>query len=711
MDYKKTVILLVVVLLVSGCVRKRQPPVRTTNTTISHHQVIQPSNGDPGARTGEKEVTKTVPKTTPVHIPDPTPLHTPDPTSILVPDAKPTPVQGPTPVFVPESTAEPVQDSTPVVITELTPVFVPESTPVYEPEYEPEYESDSTPVFIPDPVEENVIGEEKQDSVISLAYVEKRLVAYNRKLSRWKEYDSKSSTLNLDRQATEQMVECFLRLQRLLNGYNRLRAIITAGQTTLPVPVMSPGETQQLQEEDVNFLESFCGRLLDGEKGVEAFSQSTPAKDPTQIEEAIKASYANREYEQVAQHWLEIPEEQMGSISLATKLLYGKSLMFLHQEQRAASVYEQIISEIGRKEKETTDVLELYKTLSNLYIAARNYSAASKQYRKIVLKYKEVLEAKEWSEFQQSILRSSKMGGRELGEYSAIIRNYMGYIPSQDGYKPVRQAERFLENYPESLMNTNVDRIRSELFLKAESWFKTLIGEIETLQLNEQYEDGLLLVETIPLDIIGEDQAQLVEKKKAELQSAEEAVREQLRVEKMQELTTSWDYMSALVDSAKYDDALVQLRSMLNTELSDKVKDKIGEVSLLAAKEKRQQAAKLFIRAMNAKEEEVKKQNLLESHNLLVLITLKYPKVRIVEKVKANIRRVEKEMNLLDPSLVEWSKEATRRQLEQEKHQQQMQTTGETGLQETAQPQVVPTANMSGEPKNSWIPSGPLSAE
>lgn len=551
-------------------------------------------------------------------------------------------------------------------------------TPVYQPKtdrshYQPVVPSDtvsdeaskqpgteSVVSAKPDTLQPSVLSDENDQSrerlQISLEFVSSRFLAYSKKLEKWKEYDNQSSVLNFDQQATEQMVGCFRDLQKMINGYGRLRDMLEPGENASLIRTMTPDQVQALQENDVLFLESFCGKLLDTEKSVTAFGESGSGKDSAQIEMLISQSFQNGEYEQVVQLWLQIPEDKVGEITISTKRMYGKSLMFLHQEQKAAAVYEQILVDLGRKEKETTDVLELYKILSNLYMAGRNYSAAADQYRKIQEKYRQVLQVKEWSELQQSILRNSKMRGRELNEYSAILRNYMGYIPSQDGYKPVRQAEQFLENYPESPTITNVDVIKSEIYFKAESWFKKVIADVEGLQLQEQYQDGLLLLETIPQDIVGPEHVQLIQKKIDELRGVEEIVLENLRIEKMQALETGWNQTLALVESGKYDEAIAQLNTMHDTDYSDKASAKIAEVSLLAAKKNRQQAARLFVRAAKTTELESKKQLLLESHQLLMQIVLKYPGTRIIDKVMSNMQRVELEMNKLDPTLVEWSK-------------------------------------------------------
>ena len=491
---------------------------------------------------------------------------------------------------------------------------------------------------------------------VSLDFVNNRCFAYGKKLEKWKEYDNQSSVLNLDRQATEQMVGCFRDLQGLITGYNRLREMVTAGETPGSMGSMSVEEIQNLQENDVLFLEGFCGRLLDDEQRVTGFGQAEEGRSLEQLEQQIAQAFQNREHEQVVQLWLEIPEEKQGQITISTKLIYGKSLMFLHQEQKAASMYERIITELNQKDQETTDVLVLYKMLSKLYMAGRNYSAAAVQYQKIVRKVQDVLVVREWSELQQSLLKRSKMGGRELNDYSALLRSYLGYIPSKDGYQPVWKAEQFLQKYPASPMMTNVESMKAEMRVNAGLWFKRLMADVQELQEQGKYQDGLLLLETTPQDIVDQTQAQLMQQKIEELRGANEVVQETIKAEKIQALEGRWNQMLTLVEGGRYDEAIDQLNVMLETDYAAKAAAKIVEVSLIAAKAKRQQAARLFIRATRTEDMEERKQLLVESHQLLLEIVLKYADTPIVDKVMANIKRVELEMDKLDPALVEWSK-------------------------------------------------------
>ena len=52
-----------------------------------------------------------------------------------------------------------------------------------------------------------------------IQYVKDRIFEYGRKLDRWKELDNKAIVMDLDEEASEEMVRCFRDLQKVLNGY------------------------------------------------------------------------------------------------------------------------------------------------------------------------------------------------------------------------------------------------------------------------------------------------------------------------------------------------------------------------------------------------------------------------------------------------------------------------------------------------------------
>lgn len=493
---------------------------------------------------------------------------------------------------------------------------------------------------------------EENNSQASADFVDRRLQSYRQKLEKWEKYESQASMLNLNQEITEQRVSCFLDLQKIVSGYSLLRDILVAGENGSLLTGMTSDEIQALQESDIDFIEGFCGNLLDGSSELTALDTNSSKSDPGKLAELISHSFQNGEYQNVVQFWLEIPEENVNQVAIETKLMYGRSLMYLHQENKAVSVYEQVIADLTKKEDETTNVLYLHTILADLYMGLRIYSAAAVQYQKIIEVFQDALKMKNWAETQQKILATADLRDQKLKDYSVIIGNYMRYIPSQDGYAPVWQIEQFMVKYPDFPGMANVGQMKSALILKAERWFNNTIADIEKLQQQRQFKDGLLLLETIDCDIIGPEQAQLVQQKSIELNGSKKTVPENLKMEQLTALQDSWSEILILMEKGRYDEAISRLNRVRDSDYSEKVATKIEEVSLLAAREQTLEAAKLFQRAIKTDDLSTRRQLLVKSYQLLVKITMKYPETHITGKVHGYMQRVKSEMNKLDPNLV-----------------------------------------------------------
>lgn len=488
----------------------------------------------------------------------------------------------------------------------------------------------------------------------SMNYINDRIFEYSRKLDRWKDLDSQSLAVNLSQEDTEQMVRCFRRLQNVLNGYTGLQEEILQSRRLAGSGEVSSSVIQDLQKNDIEFLESVCGRLLSApdDKGT-GWGQREETADLAQIETLIERYAGNQEYEEVVQVWLQIPQGQIERVDLLSKLRYGSALMYLHQEEQAAEVYQQIVDQMSSSEEQSTDLISLRKILADLYTASGNFPAAELQYDKISQDYVMLGEIDEWSKLQLSILERSLKGSPELTEYSGLLRNYLGFIPEKDGYKIAWQAEDFLLNYPYSAVSSNVDIIKSKSRERADKWFNGFMGKVDQLVENKKFQEAIELLETVPTDLIDDEKRELLKLKKDDLVLAEAVDRETDKLAKVQELQRKWNNGMLMVKAERFDEAITIFTEMLDTEYAVKAEDKISEVSLLAAKAERRKAASLFIRFTKTTDLDSQKKLLLESRKMLKDILVKYPDVEIAEKVRGNIQRVEQEMNTLDPMLLQ----------------------------------------------------------
>jgi tetratricopeptide (TPR) repeat protein len=486
-----------------------------------------------------------------------------------------------------------------------------------------------------------------------MQYVKDRIFEYGRKLNRWKELDEKAVVVELDEAASEEMVRCFRDLQKVLSGYNRIQDALLQQDFIESTTMISEQEVMQLEQSDITFLESGCGRLLKSEDDTGAgWAQRDKQADLSQIETLIERYSGSGEFEEVIQVWQQIPDNQLDRVHLNTRISYGNALMSLHQEGEASVVYQKIVDLMSASDDQRTDILSLRKILADLYAASGDYDKAEKQYHEISNDYKALASIEGWAILQLSILERSEPGSPELEEYSALLRNYLGFSPQRDGYKLVWQTDKFLSDYPYSAVASNIDIIRKSAQNRADEWLMNFLAEVDLLAKEERFQDALLKMETLQEDILSGEKLIEIRKKSDDLTLAEAVHRETKKIEKMQALQREWNEALLLIDKGSYDEAIELLTTMLDSEYGLKADNKIAEASLHAARAERRKAADLFIRFTKTTDIESQKKLLIDSRRHLIDILVKYPDVGITDKVMGNIKRVEKEMNRIDPGLI-----------------------------------------------------------
>ncbi len=487
-------------------------------------------------------------------------------------------------------------------------------------------------------------------------YVKGRVSEYGRKLERWQDLDNQTMVVELDTESSEKMLRCFRELQTILNGYNRIHESLQRQDSIGSPAQISTDEMMQLEQMDVAFLESSCGRVLGGgmDSGKGWYQNGTQGS-LVQVEILIEQSSRKGEFEEVIQIWQELPEDQLATLTLTSRMFYGNALMALHQEEAAAAVYLDIIDRMVASDDQRTDILSLRKILADLYTASGSYDKAVEQYRKISYDYRTLGQIERWATMQLTILERSDAGSQELLDYSALLRNSLGFIPQRDGYKLVWQTDKFLADYPLSTVSANVDSIKSVARTRADQWLALFLAEVDTLAEEEQFQEALLLLGTLPDDIVSGEDLITIRKKSDDLTLAAAVNSETRKLEKMRAMEQDWNDALLLVDSGAYDEAIESLTNLLDSDYGLKAENKITEVSLLAARAERRRAADLFIQFTKATDIESRKKLLVESRRCLTDILIKYPDVEITDKVMGNIQRVEKEMNAIDPMLISQS--------------------------------------------------------
>ncbi|PIE64971.1 MAG: hypothetical protein CSA26_05645 [Desulfobacterales bacterium] len=516
--------------------------------------------------------------------------------------------------------------------------------------------------------EKVVMDEKKQEVLLPIDYVNDRIFEYGRKLERWKQLDNQAVVMNLTDEQTASMVRCFKDLQQVLTAYRRLHDHLLQRNVLSETEKFRSEDVLALQRQDIAFLDSVCGKMLGGgtDDSSTGWEERSEDADLNQIETLIERYFANKEYDEVVQVWLKVPSYQVERIGLKSKLFYANALIYLGQQEKAAEIYYQIVKEMSVSKEQPTDLLSLRKVLADLYTASGNFLAAENQYEQISSDYLKIGRIDEWSKLQLSILDRSQEGSPELTEFSQLLKEYLGFSPERDGYRIVWHADTFLKKYPYSPVSSNVDIIRADALKRADEWFNAFFSEADTLAAEKKFQDGIELLQTIPKESISVEQNQTVTAKIDELVLGEAVERETLKIERMQELQRQWNNGMKLAEQKDFDAAIALFTELLDTEYSSKAEVKIEELSLQAAKGDRKKAADFFVRFTKTEDLESRKRLLVESRKILKGILVKYPEVEIAQRVLGNIDRVEKEMNKIDPTLLQMIEKEERQQAAQE---------------------------------------------
>jgi hypothetical protein len=114
-----------------------------------------------------------------------------------------------------------------------------------------------------------------------------------------------------------------------------------------------------------------------------------------------------------------------------------------------------------------------------------------------------------------------------------------------------------------------------------------------------------------------------------------------------------WDKAVLLLESGQYDDAIDAFARLFNTEYDIPARANIQKAAEVASVGMRRKSANIFVKARREMEYDLKKELLRESWQLLHDITVKYPEVKLIDKVRKNLLIIEKHIDGFDPLMLQ----------------------------------------------------------
>ncbi len=114
-----------------------------------------------------------------------------------------------------------------------------------------------------------------------------------------------------------------------------------------------------------------------------------------------------------------------------------------------------------------------------------------------------------------------------------------------------------------------------------------------------------------------------------------------------------WDKAVSLLESRQYDEAIDAFERLFNTDYDIPARANIQKAAEVASVGMRRKSANIFVKARREMDYDLKKELLRESWQLLHDITVKYPEVKLIDKVRRNLLIIEQHINVFDPMMLQ----------------------------------------------------------
>ncbi|GBE51657.1 anaphase-promoting complex, cyclosome, subunit 3 [bacterium BMS3Bbin14] len=485
----------------------------------------------------------------------------------------------------------------------------------------------------------------------SLALVNDRITAYEDKLAAWQKISAGLANMNLDAKQQGKLTACQQRLQDILTGYNglqrKLLQLSPAQAGELPVRAL----LFRVEKEDIGFLESGCQQFIKGKPPAGGWLTATMNGLVRKSEQDIKAAMAAGDYQQVITLYGQLPLNEGESPSYEMTLLYGRALMRTGRTEEAVKVLQNLLASL-RQQDQSRKINTLIGLIADLQFSSEDYDDAWKSYDEIVKSYTRLGKRSDWARQQQAELNARAGNSAEVKSYAVLLRSYLGYKRDRDGFKVVQLAEQFIENYPGSPAIARVQRILQESRSQAEQWFSAILDQVNQLKQEKKFPEALARLQQLSLVNLPPDKQETLRQLTEELTTAQAHEAEVQRLLVEQNRQKDWNTGQAHLQAKEYDAAIKVFTNLLNTPYDERARAQIQEAAQLAAQERRQKAAELFVGASRARDLASRKRLLLASRQLLLEILDKYPQSGIIDKVNKNLQRIDDEIRSIDPSLL-----------------------------------------------------------
>jgi hypothetical protein len=489
-----------------------------------------------------------------------------------------------------------------------------------------------------------------------LTHVNKRILAYEKKLPLIEELEQRIIDLGGSGEMAGTVSDCRFKIEDILSRYNDLHRQLLKKHVVSTSDLIKGETVLNLWEDDFRFTESGCIALIGQGDETRKTRFTGDKKLINKKGQVIISAYEARDYWQVVDEYEKLFAVHGDLLPNEITFLYGQALHRIGQGADATRIFSTLLARVQTPE-EVAWKYQLIRLVADMEFAHENFKKAGQLYGKIVGAYHDLSWQNQWATKQLGVLQATDEKGEEVREYADFLKSYLSYNPDRDGFLIVKKADAFINRFPHSFVSSNVDILKSSASKEAEQWYKKLIGQVNTLIEENKYQDALLTIEKVPRMTLPLQKQRKLADLADKIRAEDSLARAARQLDDKLLIQEGWNEGMAHLDSERYDQAIESFSRLLNTSDAERAKNKINEIANHAAREDRRRAAELFVRANRTHDIESKKKLLLASRQLLEDILIKYPQADVADKAAQNLIRLEREIYAIDPGLLSGSED------------------------------------------------------
>ncbi|MDD2466068.1 MAG: hypothetical protein PHI97_18880 [Desulfobulbus sp.] len=477
----------------------------------------------------------------------------------------------------------------------------------------------------------------------AMSSINTRIHAYEEKLKEWQDLERRSGAMGLSSEQLNRINECRSQLQDILLEYTSLQKQLQQETRVDAAQLLAGNSLLQLNQQDIDYLESGCGNFLAELKNPQSQVAAAPA-DPQ-----IKAAFDNSDYDQVINIYNQMAQAPGVTPASMTTYQYGQALVKNHQEAEGSRVLSELLEKIRQQPGQDGLLLPLTQLVADLDFTREAYDDAHRKYEEVIkISIEKGAHEDEWAGLQLAALQPGVVQPTELRDFGGLLRKYLAYTPKRDGFAVVEAANLYLQQHPYTTLTPNVNLLSKNARTQADTWLNRSLNQAQP-RVEDRPSPGVQ-ISPVATPTPEQSGATPVPVPGAVVDGTQNVAPQPTPVADTQSLQGDYDKGVALLQAKEYDQAITQLNRLQNTALDAKAQPMIAEASKQAGQAVRQKAAELFVRASNSRDTDEKRKLLLSSRDLLQGILTKYPQSGLADKVQRNLARIDADLRALDTS-------------------------------------------------------------